>query len=54
MSEQDSAIDIDSWRHSVPSRLDREDPFANDGFGERPVTRLVFHVLLPSEKNSIG
>ncbi|TQV94314.1 hypothetical protein V2A60_002649 [Cordyceps javanica] len=42
MSEGDSAIDIDSWRHSVPSRLEREDPFANDGFGDRPVTRLTF------------
>ncbi|EGX87973.1 Ras like protein [Cordyceps militaris CM01] len=42
MSDHDSAIDIDSWRHSVPSRLEREDPFANDGFGERPVTRLTF------------
>ncbi|KAJ3474012.1 hypothetical protein NLG97_g10033 [Lecanicillium saksenae] len=45
MSDHDSAIDIDSWRHSVPSRLEREDPFANDGFGERPVTRLV---ILPN------
>ncbi|KAJ4144352.1 hypothetical protein LMH87_003238 [Akanthomyces muscarius] len=50
MSEQDSAIDIDSWRHSVPSRLEREDPFANDGFGERPATRLTFREQDPPEE----
>ncbi|KAJ6782208.1 hypothetical protein PWT90_06714 [Aphanocladium album] len=49
MSELDSAIDIDSWRHSVPSRLEREDPFANDGFGERPATRLTFREQEPPE-----
>lgn len=32
---------IDYWRYSIPSRLDREDPFADDGFGIRPSTRLV-------------
>ena len=32
---------IDSWRQRVPSRLDRDDPFEGDGFGERPATRLV-------------
>ncbi|KAK5997709.1 Transforming RhoA-like protein [Cladobotryum mycophilum] len=42
MSPDERAESIDSWRHSVPSRLEREDPFANDGFGTRPSTRLTF------------
>ncbi|KAG5983304.1 hypothetical protein E4U55_000288 [Claviceps digitariae] len=33
---------IDSWRHSVPSRLDRDDPFENDGFQARCSTRFTF------------
>ncbi|KAG6010953.1 hypothetical protein E4U21_002623 [Claviceps maximensis] len=33
---------IDSWRHSVPSRLEREDPFENDGFQARCSTRFTF------------
>ncbi|OAA37624.1 Small GTPase superfamily [Metarhizium rileyi] len=33
---------IDSWRHSVPSRLERQDPFENDGFEGRCSTRLTF------------
>ncbi|QUC21346.1 uncharacterized protein UV8b_05589 [Ustilaginoidea virens] len=33
---------IDSWRHSIPSRFEREDPFANDGFEPRCSTRLTF------------
>ena len=37
---------IDSWRQRVPSRLDREDPFEGDGFGERPATRLVCALFL--------
>ncbi|OAA36037.1 Ras like protein [Beauveria brongniartii RCEF 3172] len=53
MSEHDSAIDIDSWRHSVPSRLEREDPFANDGFGERPVTRLTFREQDPADEEEV-
>ncbi|KAG5926676.1 hypothetical protein E4U42_003048 [Claviceps africana] len=32
---------IDSWRHSIPSRLEREDPFANDGFEARCSTRFT-------------
>lgn len=32
---------VDAWRQRVPSRLDRDDPFDNDGFEERPATRLV-------------
>jgi Ras family protein A len=32
---------IDSWRSSVPSRLEREDPFKNDGFQARCPTRVV-------------
>ncbi|CAM1510565.1 Fc.00g009000.m01.CDS01 [Cosmosporella sp. VM-42] len=32
---------VDAWRKRVPSRLDREDPFADDGFEERPHTRLT-------------
>lgn len=32
---------IDMWRSRVPSRLERDDPFENDGFESRPVTRLV-------------
>ncbi|KAM3510792.1 hypothetical protein MY11210_005573 [Beauveria gryllotalpidicola] len=53
MSEHDSAIDIDCWRHSVPSRLEREDPFANDGFGERPVTRLTFREQDPADEEEM-
>lgn len=41
---------IDSWRHSVPSRLERPDPFGNDGFGTRPSTRLV---SLVTENNMV-
>ncbi|CEJ81793.1 hypothetical protein VHEMI01904 [[Torrubiella] hemipterigena] len=37
-----AAFSIDSWRHSVPSRLERPDPFGDDGFGTRPSTRLTF------------
>ncbi|KAG5952467.1 hypothetical protein E4U53_000809, partial [Claviceps sorghi] len=33
---------IDSWRHSIPSRLEREDPFENDGFQARCSTRFTF------------
>ncbi|KAL7931658.1 hypothetical protein V8C35DRAFT_323516 [Trichoderma chlorosporum] len=36
------AESIDTWRHSVPSRLEREDPFVNDGFVPRPETRITF------------
>lgn len=36
---------IDAWRQRVPSRLDRDDPFAEDGFESRPATRLVRHTL---------
>jgi hypothetical protein len=32
---------VDTWRFSVPSRHERDDPFENDGFDERPSTRLV-------------
>ncbi|KAG6015405.1 hypothetical protein E4U54_003554 [Claviceps lovelessii] len=39
---------IDSWRHSVPSRLDREDPFENDGFGGRCGSRFTFRDDHPS------
>lgn len=35
------AESIDSWRHSVPSRMEREDPFVDDGFVPRPSTRIV-------------
>lgn len=42
---------IDTWRHSVPSRLEREDPFNNDGFVERPCTRLV---CVTSSSNSLN
>ncbi|OAA69850.1 Ras like protein [Cordyceps fumosorosea ARSEF 2679] len=52
MSDHDSAIDINSWRHSVPSRLEREDPFANDGFGERPVTRLLVQTFREQDDES--
>ncbi|OTA06207.1 hypothetical protein A9Z42_0069440 [Trichoderma parareesei] len=37
------AESIDTWRRSVPSRMEREDPFDNDGFEERPSTRVAFH-----------
>ncbi|EHK16118.1 uncharacterized protein TRIVIDRAFT_164189 [Trichoderma virens Gv29-8] len=36
------AASIDTWRHSVPSRMEREDPFVNDGFVPRPETRITF------------
>ncbi|PTB72048.1 hypothetical protein M440DRAFT_1385150 [Trichoderma longibrachiatum ATCC 18648] len=36
------AESIDNWRRSVPSRMEREDPFGNDGFEERPSTRVAF------------
>ncbi|KAL6817408.1 P-loop containing nucleoside triphosphate hydrolase protein [Trichoderma camerunense] len=36
------AESIDNWRHSVPSRMEREDPFVNDGFVPRPETRVTF------------
>lgn len=39
---------IDSWRHSIPSRFEREDPFANDGFEPRCSTRLVGFGTTPS------
>ncbi|KAF7563336.1 hypothetical protein G7046_g805 [Stylonectria norvegica] len=32
---------IYSWRNRVPSSLDREDPFADDDFENRPQTRLT-------------
>ncbi|KAL4727203.1 hypothetical protein ACLX1H_006104 [Fusarium chlamydosporum] len=38
---------IDSWRQRVPSRLDRDDPFQGDGFGERPSTRHTFREASP-------
>ncbi|RGP78445.1 GTP-binding rho1 [Fusarium longipes] len=41
---------IDSWRQRVPSRLNRDDPFAGDGFGERPSTRLTFRETSPPER----
>ncbi|KAM3435486.1 hypothetical protein NHJ13734_005522 [Beauveria thailandica] len=37
----------------VPSRLEREDPFANDGFGERPVTRLTFREQDPADEEEV-
>lgn len=37
----EQAESIDSWRHSVPSRMEREDPFSDDGFTARPSTRVV-------------
>jgi hypothetical protein len=39
------AESIDTWRRSVPSRMEREDPFDNDGFEERPSTRVVSIIL---------
>lgn len=47
MNLDERAASIDSWRHSVPSRLERKDPFANDGFEARPSTRLVSFSHLP-------
>ncbi|KAJ4134846.1 hypothetical protein NW768_004455 [Fusarium equiseti] len=41
---------IDSWRQRVPSRLDRDDPFEGDGFGERPATRLTFREASPPQR----
>lgn len=38
---EELAESIDSWRHSVPSRMEREDPFTDDGFMARPSTRVV-------------
>ncbi|KAF4456425.1 hypothetical protein F53441_1429 [Fusarium austroafricanum] len=40
---------IDSWRQRVPSRMDRDDPFENDGFEERPSSRLTFRDASPPE-----
>lgn len=42
------AESIDNWRRSVPSRMEREDPFGNDGFEERPSTRVVSIILYSS------
>ncbi|KAL6901212.1 hypothetical protein GGI43DRAFT_383551 [Trichoderma evansii] len=39
---EELAESIDSWRHSVPSRMEREDPFLDDGFMARPSTRVTF------------
>ncbi|KAL6864524.1 rho type ras-like GTPase [Trichoderma novae-zelandiae] len=39
---EELAESIDSWRQSVPSRMERADPFGNDGFEERPNTRITF------------
>ncbi|KAM0451716.1 hypothetical protein ACHAO4_005673 [Trichoderma viride] len=39
---EELAESIDSWRHSVPSRMEREDPFTDDGFMARPSTRVTF------------
>ncbi|KAL7794219.1 hypothetical protein V8C37DRAFT_401521 [Trichoderma ceciliae] len=39
---EELAESIDSWRHSVPSRMEREDPFLDDGFIARPSTRITF------------
>ncbi|TFA98642.1 hypothetical protein CCMA1212_009456 [Trichoderma ghanense] len=39
---EELAESIDTWRQSVPSRMEREDPFGNDGFEERPSTRIAF------------
>lgn len=38
---EELAESIDSWRHSVPSRMERDDPFRDDGFVARPSTRVV-------------
>ncbi|KAL7895609.1 hypothetical protein HDV63DRAFT_396270 [Trichoderma sp. SZMC 28014] len=39
---EELAESIDSWRHSVPSRMERDDPFQDDGFMARPSTRVTF------------
>ncbi|KAH6608224.1 hypothetical protein Trco_004537 [Trichoderma cornu-damae] len=39
---KETAESIESWRHSVPSRMEREDPFLDDGFVLRPSTRITF------------
>ncbi|RFU80406.1 rho type ras-like gtpase [Trichoderma arundinaceum] len=39
---EELAESIDTWRHSVPSRMEREDPFLDDGFMARPSTRITF------------
>ncbi|PNP39859.1 hypothetical protein TGAMA5MH_08124 [Trichoderma gamsii] len=39
---EEQAESIDSWRHSVPSRMERDDPFSDDGFTARPSTRVTF------------
>ncbi|OBS27751.1 hypothetical protein FPOA_01694 [Fusarium poae] len=41
---------IDSWRQRVPTRLNRDDPFNGDGFGERPATRLTFREASPPQR----
>ncbi|KHO11791.1 biotin protein ligase [Metarhizium robertsii ARSEF 23] len=51
MSNDDAAW-IDSWRHSVPSRLEREDPFENDGFEARCSTRLTFREPDPPPRSA--
>lgn len=43
---EELAESIDSWRHSVPSRMEREDPFLDDGFVARPSTRVVSSPML--------
>lgn len=47
------AESIDNWRHSVPSRMEREDPFVNDGFVPRPETRVVSTLLIITTKSII-
>lgn len=39
---------VRSWRERVPSRLERMNPFQDDGFNERPGTRLVSLLCLYS------
>lgn len=47
------AESIDNWRHSVPSRMEREDPFVNDGFVPRPETRVVSILTITITKSII-
>ncbi|KAG6022017.1 hypothetical protein E4U40_004932 [Claviceps sp. LM458 group G5] len=39
----DARSRVDSWRHSVPSLVEREDPFKNDGFQARCSNRFSLH-----------
>ncbi|KAL6855493.1 hypothetical protein ACO1O0_006642 [Amphichorda felina] len=52
-ASHERAVSIDSWRHFVPSRLERDEPFGDDSFETRPSTRVTFREPeLPKDRSS--